>query len=523
MASPPFYDNFSPPSSQERSDRENSSHKRRRLASDSTPPRLMTDPSRPSNIPLPPSFSGQPGYYIPVTDAFPSMPVDDSPWHEHAAIEYLMAGTGFAQDLRGMTTLPISYSSPTVPAGNETAPMHAYTNQPPPAQPPTIPHEMMRADMRLLHSDFFRQFPGMSEERLRELSGILPDGHRYHVAIDGSRGFSGAENHTTPRPSNASALSELVSSVLPHRRSASSTAPPTVPTKPSITLILSRAATESIEALDDHKKECPACQLEFETDDFMVVISCCGTAMHATCLSAWVNSQTYHKSRACMKCRRAIDARRPLNNVVAPVTDQNWDEGADLKAPESLKGDAKIELNVSARPERSAYRRMRGAAAYLSGYRSTRGPPGLPSDLTEESRSAIERAKHEHMLEMEALKNNVKAAYSERTKALDDEAAASRSFCDAQVDLIREASVDIEPLARRWEETRVARDNATERFRKLQRDLDYMHRAHLGRLNGLAEAAWMESARQQKEEEMARSMAASRQSSGSASAVTVSP
>jgi len=521
MASPPFYDDLSPPSSQDRSDRENSSHKRRRLASDSTPPRLMADPTRPSNIPLPPSFSVQSGYYFPVNDAFPSMPADNSPWQEHAAIEYLMAGTGFAQDLRGMTTLPFAYTLPTIPAGSETAPRHAYTSQPPPPQPLTRPHEVMRGDMRAFHNDFFRHFPGMSEERLRELSGLLPEGHRYHTGIEASRCFPGTENNSTPRPSNASALSEMVSSVLPHRRSAASTAPAT-PSKPPIRLILSRATTESIEVLDDHKRECPACQLEFETDDFMAVISCCGTAMHATCLSAWVNSQTYHKSRACMKCRRAIDARRPLNNVVSPVSDQNWDEGADLKAPETLKGEAKIELNVSARPERSAYRRMRGAAAYLSSYRSSRGPPGLPSDLNEGARSAIERAKHEHMMEMEAMKNNVKAAYSERSKALDDEAAASRSFCDAQVSLIRGAAVDLGPLARRWEETKVARDNATERFRKLQRDLDYMHRSHLDRLNGLAEAAWLDSARQ-RGEEVARSMTASGQSGGSASAITASP
>ena len=300
-----------------------------------------------------------------------------------------------------------------------------------------------------------------------------------------------------------------------------------------IKLVLSRATSDSIESLDELKRECPACQLDFEPDNFMATISCCGTAMHATCLSAWVNSQTYQKSRACMKCRKSIDARRPLNTVVPPVSDQNWDEGADLNAPESLKGDARIELNVTGRPVRAGYRHIRGASGYMPQYRSMRGPPvpSLDSTMVEETRRAIDRARSEHFIEMESMKNTIRACHEVKRRASDDERTAARAFLQAQAASIRGVAVDIVPLALRWEETKALKGAAEERYGKLQRDMEFLQRNQFNRLTALAEAAWAESTRQggrereQRGEEAARSVAssASAESNGGASTTSASP
>ncbi len=260
-------------------------------------------------------------------------------------------------------------------------------------------------------------------------------------------------------------------------------------------LILSRATTESIEALDEHKRECPACQLEFETDNFVAVITCCETAMHAACLSAWVNSQTYSKSKACMKCRRTIDARRMLNNVVPPVSDKSWDESPEFNAPEALKGDAKIELNVTARPERDrpSYRRMRGSEYYAS-YRS-RQTPSLPEHVSPETKRAMTKLRYEQLQEIDDLRRHVSAAYTESTRAFDEDLIAHRVLADAQSEIGRGVAVDLDPLIRRCEETKCAKEKARETYQKKQIEMESMQRVPSHRFTFKIEEAWVEQCR----------------------------
>ncbi|RMZ77077.1 hypothetical protein DV737_g4544, partial [Chaetothyriales sp. CBS 132003] len=202
----------------------------------------------------------------------------------------------------------------------------------------------------------------------------------------------------------------------------------------SISLVLSRANATSIEELAEHKRECPACQLEFEADDYLAVISCCGTAMHAVCISAWVNSQTYAKTKVCMKCRKAIDARRPLNNVVPPVTDKSWDRGQEFTAPESVGADVKIELDVSSRPDSAARRQYRRQmASYLARQRSTASVAIIPeTDVPARSRAAYRELLQTQRAEMDELELRYRNARSQWRNAFEAEAQSASAVSDAR-------------------------------------------------------------------------------------------
>lgn len=520
MASPPVYEDYSPSSSQDRSDRETideQKYKRRRIASESsTQHPNMPEAPRPANIPLPAQVAFHPGFSISPSDGFPHTPSDiASPWEDHVPFGYYVSGGNFPSDMRGAMPMPPAYP-PHVATTAQPAPNAHRTSRPGRDHDPRLPQEPPARPRRSLE-ELFRQFPGISEQQLRDFMQRMPEGGGFF--FDSSM----AGNPVLGEPTRVlQHTHNLNANAIPsHRRPTSAMTSGPGPAKPATRLVLTRASTESIQALDEHKKECPACQLEFEPDNFLAVISCCGTAMHATCLSAWVNSQTYTKSRACMKCRRAIDARRALNGVVAPVSDQNWDDGVDLNAPESLKADSKIELNVSARPDRAAYRRARDSM-YLSGYGSRQPPLGVAAEISDEARQNINRVKQEQIVESDTLRRKVRATYEDRNRTSDEDVVANRLFSEAQLGVARGESIDLEPLSRRCQETKVAKEKSIDAFRKAQRDMECTSRAHSQRLRTMYEEAYIERAHAT-EEAAIRNMSSSGPTSGRTSSMSTSP
>jgi hypothetical protein len=201
-----------------------------------------------------------------------------------------------------------------------------------------------------------------------------------------------------------------------------------------------------------------------------------------------------------MKCRRAIDARRVLNNVVPPVSDKSWDEGADLNAPESLKGDARIEINVSARPDRSAFRRMRGSM-YFSNYRARSLPHGLPDDMPDERRQSITRLQEQQLSEFEGMKQQLQKAFEATNKALKEDFVANRKLCEAQAQVNNGVLTDLGPLAQQCEATTQAKEKASYLLRKTQRDMEVLQRSHALRMGSMLESAWPDRFRAARDDE----------------------
>ncbi|EXJ95833.1 hypothetical protein A1O1_00958 [Capronia coronata CBS 617.96] len=525
MSSPPVSEGYPTTASHDRPDREDldedHKYKRRRLEEQPAPSRNMADSSRPPNIAGPPPNLHYAPFYGHPNDAFsflppPSPMTSGALWEEDAALQYLASGSGFAQDLRGLVpafTLP--YSFPTAPSTaqppqrpSEVTSHPAYQH---PRPPPAIPMHP-----RTLPDDFFQHLStGFSDERLREVAGRVSESTRYLMASHfGSNAILGHDENRPPQPPNP-ATNEFV----PRRRSPPEPSTP----KPAIVLTLSRATTDSIKALEDHKRECPACQLEFEPDNFMAVITCCHTAMHVSCLSAWVNSQTYSKSRTCMKCRRSIDARRTLNNVVPPVNEKAWDEGGSFDAPEHLKGDSRIELNVSARPSRPAYRRPRGGAHYTT-FQPRGSAVALPATLTPETRRAITRARQDQMTELEEMRDRLRTAYNEQNRTREENINAQGRLLAAQAEANHGVPLDVVSLGRVCEEKKLARDRALENFQKIQREMNKMQNVHSERMNVLVGEALREQRRARVAEgEAARSLSSSADGGDAESTMSMSP
>ncbi|RMD44201.1 hypothetical protein DV735_g899, partial [Chaetothyriales sp. CBS 134920] len=245
---------------------------------------------------------------------------------------------------------------------------------------------------------------------------------------------------TASRPVDAPRLLELHTIPLSRgppsvmARPRATPAPPTPAQRSGISLVLSRANANSIEQLAEHKRECPACQLEFEANDYLAVISCCGTAMHAVCISAWVNSQTYAKTKVCMKCRKPIDARRPLNNVVPPVTDKSWDRGQEFTAPDSVGDDTKLELDVSGRPDSAARRQYRRQmASYLARQRNTASVAIIPeTDVPARSRTAYRELLQSQRAEMDELELRYRSSRAQWRNAFEAEAQSASAVSDAR-------------------------------------------------------------------------------------------
>ncbi|KAJ9602523.1 hypothetical protein H2200_013066 [Cladophialophora chaetospira] len=488
-SSPPSYEDYYP--SHDRSEREPPSEdhnrKRRRIEPENIHPRNMTDPSRPppsrrtpSAFPSPYDFLGPPLHGI--SSSVPlGLPIGTF-LQEDAALDY--AVSGFAHDLGG-----IDFNQPPGPPmflNPDQAPQAAALTSHP--SQPALRHESGLTLFRPLPDDYIPppRAPAIPERR-REGDGAgtgpPPTFSSRHLAFD----FSGPPPYRAPSyPSHI----PVIEGISPPRRvpTATSTTPSTatneVPKKQTTMLVLSRATEESIEALDEHKRECPTCCLEFTPDTFVAVITCCNMAIHVRCFSAYVNSQGYSKNRVCMKCRRGIDAKYVLNKVVPPVTDKDWDEGVDFNAPESLQGDAKMELNVTARPHRSGYHRSRNPGSY-PGYRGGRHAYfNMVDGMTSEQRLAFLHLREEQVHQTGELRTRLQAASENSTRLNREDLEANRAVVEAQS---RATTEELTIMLQKTRETRAAHEGARAAYEKIQLELDAMQQSQQRRLQDMME------------------------------------
>jgi hypothetical protein len=242
--------------------------------------------------------------------------------------------------------------------------------------------------------------------------------------------------------------------------------------------------------LPEHKRECPACQLEFEPDNYLAVISCCGTAMHATCFSAWVNSQTYSKTKVCMKCRKSIDARRALNNVVPPVTDKSWDEGVDFDAPPHVTIDTKTEIDISGRSE-SMYRRMAHLRRDPAYYRR-RAPILNENEIPPESRGAFQELQRELRKEAEEMRSKYRSVRQEWRAAFEAEARVAQSLIEAKDALqagLGMTQREVDGLTERHREAKENQEYRHGQYRALGRQLEEQERQHHARQTAFLDMA----------------------------------
>ena len=132
--------------------------------------------------------------------------------------------------------------------------------------------------------------------------------------------------------------------------------PATSPRKGGISMKLFQATITKIEEVQDHLRECPACQLEFDPGNFLVEVSCCKTVMHVVCFSAWLHSSigpSKTKPRCCMKCRKKIDAKAQLSQYMAPIRSREWDGNQDFAVPANLdlpENGLRIDITAAAGP-----------------------------------------------------------------------------------------------------------------------------------------------------------------------------
>jgi len=501
---------FSPPAGpgQAESEKQADDHKsKRRRLEDGT---NTANPKVPSGAASMPAAGPFPGHgYLASAGEYAHISLNSSSfWDQDATLDYLASTSGFSRDLRdvmlpfqqhpfGPGHLSVDNHGQRLRDPVNVAPYHLAA---PPHSGPPLSFLSMAAD------------PQQSAEYLRQMAVSMSYGPP-------TMAFS------PPMPGPL--MNSLPSYDGPHRVPPSRsvgllpTEPvrrPAPPSRAGITLTLSRATAAAIEELPEHKRECPACQLEFEPDNYVAKISCCGTAMHAACLSAWVNSQTYSKNKVCMKCRRAIDARRALNHVVPPVNDKSWDEGADLNAPPNLKEDARIELNVTGRPERtSQYRRARTSS--FGNYRPRQQP--LSEEVSAETRHALQRLRESQRRGEEEIKQRCRAVYADLTRAYEEEATANRALAEARgrlahVDPIKPFHADclaaqpdrgprtptvsaifpeLEILIRRCQETKHWKEKIHESYRVLSREQDAMLRVHQQQVRMLLEDALLDNYR----------------------------
>ncbi|OCT46715.1 hypothetical protein CLCR_01929 [Cladophialophora carrionii] len=482
-SSSPVYEDYNPLGSQDRPERENSSEdharKRRRIEAENTHASNMTDPSRPPPNSRRPVFPAHYDFLGPTLHAIPhGMPLGlpiGTFLEEDAALEYLTSGSGFAQDLRD-----INLSQPPPPpfyvAPNLASRSAALTSHPSQSSMPQQPGLVS-------FNDFFVQPTAPTiPERRRHVEGnaTAPSGNM--TAAPTPFDFSG---HPPYRPPSYPPHIPVIEGISPPRRTAPISTPATgeVTKKPATMLILSRASEDSIKALDEHKRDCPTCCLQFEPNNFVAVITCCNMAIHARCLSAYVNSQGYSKSRVCMKCRRGIDAKYMLNKVMPPVTDKDWDEGGDFNAPESLQAETKIELNVTARPHRAGSHRHRISMGY-SGHRAGRHTYLPLEHLTAEQRLAVLHLREDHLVELEELRNRCNIAMENSGRLNHQDLDANRALVDAQT---RATQQELSALLKRCQETRLARDKAREAYERARMELEALHRAQSRRVTEMIE------------------------------------
>ncbi|KPI39565.1 uncharacterized protein AB675_3455 [Cyphellophora attinorum] len=121
--------------------------------------------------------------------------------------------------------------------------------------------------------------------------------------------------------------------VWPHPCSAAAKAWPTLQLTPITPTILN--------SLSEHRRDCPICTIEFAPDNFVTIFSCCSTAAHVTCLSAYLNTPPHDRLNAgreeCIWCRTKITVGRRLNRVVDPGPCRAWTEQQNFEVPKDLQ------------------------------------------------------------------------------------------------------------------------------------------------------------------------------------------
>jgi hypothetical protein len=117
--------------------------------------------------------------------------------------------------------------------------------------------------------------------------------------------------------------------------------PSSTAAEPPITLMLTPLTTTVLSYLAEHRRECPICTIELAPNDFVAIFSCCNTAAHVTCVSAYLNTPPPGRVRKgrdeCMWCRTQITAGRRLNRVINPISCQAWKEQENFAVPEGLQ------------------------------------------------------------------------------------------------------------------------------------------------------------------------------------------
>ncbi|KIV95291.1 hypothetical protein PV10_02964 [Exophiala mesophila] len=497
-SSPPLYDSNSPPRTHGRSERDadipdDHKFKRRRIdprhpSSDLTPTSRgysLNHTSLPFNFPtyIPHHRPSPSSFHLTPRDALTPM-TSEQPllWDEDSALTYL--ASGFPRDLMAQSgSLPnINGSFRSLLAAEEghlPEPPRRHPNNPPFRSPAdsTIPIHHQRA----MPSEMYGQNSTTPQMRgappPNAMTGLVPltyDPRHHHHYLS------------------------LATEPLIQRRSSShltqnTPSGPTSSSTPEIRMILIRATREYIDALMEHKRECPACQLEFEVDNFTARVTCCDTSIHVACLSAWVNSATYAKSRTCMKCRRAIDAKRSLNSIIPPVTDELWDKGIDFNVPPNVKLEQEIVLNINARPDRSMRRpRLSGWGRHSSALLAN---ADHITSMSVEARQAISNLRREQVAAQEGKARLLGTAQAELNLAIDDDRDASSQLMQAQLQLGRGEMVDLTPLIQKCEETGRAMARANSNYHAVQKDIEATIISHSHRLQAMMQDAMLESLR----------------------------
>lgn len=518
-SSPPSFDDYSPqspPTSQGRPDRdftstaEDHKFKRRRLDEHPHSSHHLAESANRSNTShltrgFPPAASNpypQGSLSLPRESFTTFMSDEVAFFDEPSALSYLASSNGFSRDLMAHQPFTSLHSHSIDPSPSQHSipidlPNQHMSNSPirSPRSAPSVP-----IYQRSMPPEIFGQPPSVTSEgrpgnQSHSVTAVPhPDREASHPPFD-YRNYrpymSLATEHLMPRRppphSTQSVPSSQASSV------------------PEIKLVLSRATQESIDLLMEHKRECPACQLEFEVDNFVARVTCCDTSIHVACLSAWVNSATYAKSKACMKCRRTIDARRSLNSIIPPISDDLWDKGVDFNVPQHVKLEQDLTFNINGRPDRSAIRRMRASA--WARYGSRQGSTGerVPS-LSAETRQSIYALRREQAAEQEDKTRRFQAAQAEVTRAMEADRIASTNLMDGQLQLGRGQSIDLMPLMRKCEETGRARTAAHAEFSALQKDIETTITTHAHRLQLVMQEAMMKALRESRSRATAESV-----------------
>ena len=189
-----------------------------------------------------------------------------------------------------------------------------------------------------------------------------------------------------------------------------------------------------------------------------------------------------------MKCRKSIDARRALNNVVPPVTDKNWDEGVDFDAPPHVLADAKTEIDISSRND-AVYRRIAQMRRDPS-YHRRRAPVLNENDLPAESRPAFHELQREIRKETDELRARYRNTRHEWRAAFEAEARAAQIVIEAKDAYqagLGMTQREVEGLSERLQEAKEGQVHRYELYRAAAREMEQQDRGQQARQEAFLE------------------------------------